>query len=225
MIIMLHMKWNTGANIQLWLHRQTHPAIFNQSSQKSVCLKYLGSCNYYSKTRTCRSTAEIFCLLLTTGLLRAKKEEQKCIKVVLLLESWTTSIQDRSLSFNSSLLLKIRLSKVLGLLGTFTTTNLLFSSENFVRKKKSRITRQQLALHLHNESVHDIGWFSPSHDFFLPCRYVQLLWWRTFTVKISILVPLWKSFFILFPSDMPGPPWQWPLLSPPTQSEEKNILS
>ena len=60
----------------------THPAIFNQSSQKSVCLKYLGSCRYYSKTRTCRSTADIFCRLLATGLLRAKKERQKCIKVV-----------------------------------------------------------------------------------------------------------------------------------------------
>ena len=98
---------------------KTHPAIFNQSSQKSVCLKYLGSCRYYSKTRTCRSTADIFCPLLTTGLLRAKKEKQKCIKVVFYFGK-LNDLHPRSLS-QFQLNFAIRLSKVLGLLGTFTT--------------------------------------------------------------------------------------------------------
>ena len=194
-------------------HIQHHPASFNQSSQKSVCLKYLGSCSYYSKTRTCRSTADIFCPLLTTALLRAKKEKQKCIKVVFYFGK-LNDLDPRSLSqFQLNFaLLKIRLSKGLGLLGTFTTnlglawpgwSNLLCLSENFAKKKKFRITRQQLALQLHNEPVHDIGWlvfnsdFLLSHDFFPPCRYVQLLMADLQSKDINSCSTS-KSFFILF---------------------------
>ena len=123
-MIVMHITGNNGTNSQ---HQQTpHTTIFNQSSQKSVCLKYLASCSYYSKTRTCRSTADIFCLLLTAGLLRAKKEKQKCIKVVFYFGK-LNDLDPRSLS-QSQLKFATQnrsrstaVSKVLGLLGTFTT--------------------------------------------------------------------------------------------------------
>ena len=146
--------------------KKTHPAIFNQSSQKSVCLKYLGSCSYYSKTRTCRSTADIFCPLLTTGLLRAKKEKQKCIKVVFYFGK-LNDLDPRSLSqFQLKFATQNTIVKSARIIGNFhhqagpSWSNLLCLSENFAKNKKSWITRQQLALHLHNEPVHDIGWFS-----------------------------------------------------------------
>ena len=141
--------------------KKTHSAIFNQSSQKSVCLKYLGSCSYYSKTRTCRSTADIFCPLLTPGLLRAKKEKQKCIKVVFYFGK-LNDLDPRSLSQSQlNFTTQNTIVKSARIIGNFhhqarpSCSNLLWLSENFA-KKKFRITRQQFALQLHNESVHAI---------------------------------------------------------------------